>query len=304
MRILVTGSHGLIGSALIPLLASRGHHIARVVRGDPGSTPDQIPWDPEAGTLDGARLDGADAVIHLAGENIAAGRWTAARKGRIRRSRVDSTRLLADTLGRLHRKPTVWIVASAVGYYGDRGDEILVEDSAPGRGFLATLCRDWEAAADPARGSGIRVVHLRTGMVLSRTGGALARLLPIFRAGLGGRLANGRQFVSWIGLDDEVEAIHHALTHDAVQGPVNLVSPHPVTNREFTATLGRVLRRPTLLAVPAVVLRVGLGELAGELLSSVRAYPARLLATGYAFHRPDLEGALRHLQGRRSGGAN
>ena len=304
MRILVTGSHGLIGSALIPLLASRGHHIVRVVRGDPGSTPDQIPWDPEAGTLDGARLDGADAVIHLAGENIAAGRWTAARKGRIRRSRVDSTRLLAETLGRLRRRPTVLITASAVGYYGDRGDEILVEDSAPGGGFLATLCRDWEAAADPARASGIRVVHLRTGMVLSRTGGPLAPLLPIFRAGLGGVLGNGRQFMSWIGLDDEVEAIHHALTHDAVAGPVNLVSPHPVTNREFTATLGRVLRRPTLLAVPAAALRLALGELAGEILSSARAYPARLLATGYAFHCPDLEGALRHLQGRRSGCAN
>jgi uncharacterized protein (TIGR01777 family) len=271
------------------------------VRGDPGAAPDQIPWDPEAGRLDGARLEGADAVIHLAGESIAAGRWTAARKARIRRSRVDSTRLLADTLGRLERKPGVLIVASAVGYYGNRGNEILVEDSAPGEGFLATLCRDWEAAADPAREHGIRVVHLRTGMVLSRTGGALAPLVPLFRAGLGGRLGSGRQFMSWIGLDDEADAIHHALTRDAVDGPVNLVSPQTVTNREFTATLGRVLGRPALLAVPAVVLRVALGELSGELLSSVRAYPAKLLASGYKFHYPDLEGALRHLQGGRSG---
>lgn len=296
MKILLTGSHGLIGSALSPLLTSRGHRVVRLVRGDPGPDPDQIPWDPAAGRLDGTRLEGTDAVIHLAGESIAAGRWTAARKARIRQSRVESTRLLAETLARLHRKPAVLIAASAVGYYGDRGDEILVEDSAPGSGFLATLCRDWEAAAAPAQQAGIRVVHLRTGIVLSQAGGALARILPIFRAGLGGRLGTGRQFMSWIGLDDEVEAIHHALARDAVRGPVNLVSPQPVTNREFTTTLGRILRRPALLAVPAGLLRVALGELGGEILTSVRAYPARLLATGYAFRHTDLESALRHLR--------
>jgi len=295
VKILFSGSHGLIGSALLPLLTSRGHRIIRLVRGDPGSGPDRISWDPASGRLEAPQLEGVDAVIHLAGESLASGRWTAARKARIRHSRVESTRLLAGALARLDRRPAALITASAVGYYGDRGDEILVEDSAPGSSFLATLCRDWEAAAAPARQAGIRVAHLRSGVVLSPAGGVLARLLPVFRAGLGGRLGNGRQFMSWIGLDDEVEAIHHVLTHDAVQGPVNLVSPQPVTNREFTAALGRFLRRPAFLAVPAGLLRLALGELAGEMLSSARAYPARLLATGYAFQDPELEGALRHL---------
>lgn len=296
MKILLSGSHGLIGSALLPLLTSRGHRIIRLVRGDPGSGPDRISWDPASGRLESPQLEGFDAVIHLAGESLASGRWTAARKGRIRQSRVESTRLLAGALAHLERRPAALITASAVGYYGDRGDEILVEDSAPGSSFLATLCRDWEAAAAPAHQAGIRVAHLRSGVVLSPAGGVLARLLPVFRAGLGGRLGNGRQFMSWIGLGDEVEAIHHVLTHDAVQGPVNLVSPQPVTNREFTSALGRFLRRPAFLAVPAGLLRLALGELAGELLGSARAYPARLLATGYTFQDPELEGALRHLR--------
>lgn len=294
MKILVSGSHGFIGAPLAPALAARGHQIVRLVRAREAPSTDQITWDPATGWIDAPALEGLDAVIHLAGESIARGRWTAARKARIRDSRVGGTRLLAGTLARLSRKPRVLIGASAIGYYGDRGEEILVEDSAPGRGFLADVCREWEAAALPAHDAGIRVVHLRSGVVLSPTGGALARLLPIFRMRLGGPIGSGRQFMSWITLGDEIGAIIHALTQD-VRGPVNLVSPHPVTNREFTAALGRVLRRPALVPVPAAVLRLALGEMAGELLGSQRVHPARLLATGYAFRHPELEVALRDL---------
>jgi len=208
---------------------------------------------------------------------------------------VQGTGLLAGALARLTRKPETLICASATGYYGDRGDEILVEESAPGAGFLADLCREWEAAAEPARAAGIRVAHLRSGVVLSPTGGALARLMPVFRRGLGGRLGNGRQFMPWITLDDEIEAIVHVLTRGDLRGPVNLVSPIPVTNREFTAALGRVLRRPTLFPVPEGILRLALGEVAGELFASQRVHPARLLGTGYAFRHPELEGGLRRL---------
>ncbi|HEX9247004.1 MAG TPA: TIGR01777 family oxidoreductase, partial [bacterium] len=228
-------------------------------------------------------------------ESVARGRWTAAKKARIRESRVESTRLLARTLAGLTRRPQVLICASAVGYYGHRGDEILAEESAPGQGFLAEVCVAWEAAAETARQAGIRVVHLRTGLVLTPAGGALATLLPLFRLGLGGRFGSGRQWMSWITLDDEVEAIAHALGRDTLQGPVNLVSPHPVTNQEFTNALARVLRRPAVLAVPGAALRAVIGEAAGELLGSQRAHPARLLAGGYTFRHPELEAGLRHL---------
>ncbi len=295
MNILVSGSHGLIGTALVPALLARGHRIAHLVRTPGPSAPDQVAWDPAAGQIDARAIEGIDAAIHLAGESLAAGRWTAARKARIRDSRVQGTRLLASALARLTRKPETLICASATGYYGDRGDEILVEESAPGAGFLAGVCREWEAAAEPARAAGIRVAHLRSGVVLSPTGGALARLVPVFRLGLGGRLGNGRQFMPWIALDDEIEAIVHVLTRGDLRGPVNLVSPIPVTNREFTAALGRVLRRPTLFPVPEGILRLALGEVAGELFASQRVHPARLLGTGYAFRHPELEGALRRF---------
>jgi len=295
MNILVTGSHGLIGTALVPLLTSKGHRVVRLVRSPTPAAPDQVVWDPAAGTLDPTRLEGMDAAIHLAGENIASGRWTPARKARIRASRVRATRLLADAIARLSRRPRVLLSASAVGYYGDRGDELLVEESAPGTGFLAEVCRDWEAATEPARRAGVRVAYLRSGVVLSDAGGALARLLPVFRAGLGGRLGSGRQYMSWIALDDEIESICFALDQDSLDGPVNLVSPHPVTNQEFTVALGRALRRPTPFAVPSGALRLVLGELADELLGSVRVQPARLLASAYAFRYPALDGALRHL---------
>jgi uncharacterized protein len=295
VNLLVSGSHGLIGSALVPALAARGHRILRLVRLRDSRLPDEVAWDPASGRIDAPALEGVEAAVHLAGANIGARRWTAARKALIRESRLGGTRLLAETLSRLHRKPQVLVCASATGYYGSRGEEILVEESAPGTGFLAELCRDWEGAAAPARDAGIRVAHLRSGIVLSPSGGALAALLPIFRIGLGGTLGSGRQFMSWITLDDEVGAIIHVLNQDAVRGPVNLASPHPVTNREFTATLGRVLRRPALLPVPGPALWIALGEVAGELLGSQRVHPARLLAAGYPFRHPELEAGLRAL---------
>jgi len=295
MNALISGSHGLIGTALASLLAGRGHRIIRLVRGRPAPGPQEVGWNPAAGTINGRALEGVDAAIHLAGESVARGRWTAAKKARIRESRVESTRLLARTLAGLTRRPQVLICASAVGYYGHRGDEILAEESAPGQGFLAEVCVAWEAAAETARQAGIRVVHLRSGLVLTPAGGALAQLLPLFRLGLGGRFGSGRQWMSWITLDDEVEAIAHALGRDTLQGPVNVVSPHPVTNQEFTNALARVLRRPAVLAVPGAALRAVIGEAAGELLGSQRAHPARLLAGGYTFRHPELEAGLRHL---------
>lgn len=255
-----------------------------------------VAWDPAAGRLDGAALDGLDAVVHLAGEDISRGAWTAAKKARIRQSRVEGTALLARTLASLDRPPAVLACASAVGYYGDRGDEALTEESPPGTGFLASVCRDWEAAASPAVEAGIRVLHLRFGVVLSPAGGALARMLGPFRMGMGGPIGSGRHYVSWIAIDDALGAVVHALSSETLRGPMNVASPGPVTHLEFARTLGRVLGRPTLLAVPAFGLRLLFGEMATEvLLASQRLEPARLLSTGYEFRYPNLEGALRHL---------
>ncbi len=294
--ILVSGSHGLIGSALARALSAGGDRVVPLVR--PASAPAShgLVWDPATGRVDPGGLEGLDAVVHLAGENIAGGRWTLTRRDRIRRSRVDSTALLAQTLARLARPPRVLICASAVGYYGDRGDEVLREDSGPGTGYLPDLCRDWEAAASPARAAGIRVVYVRSGTVLSTAGGMLPRVLPLFRLGLGGVLGSGAQYLSWIALADHIGALQHALGSDAIAGPVNLVAPQAVTNREFTRALGRALRRPTLLPVPAAALRLAFGRLADEaLLASARVQPARLLGSGYRFRFPDLEGALEGL---------
>lgn len=293
MKILVTGSHGVIGQALIEALQSRGDHAVRLIRGPSRRSSPEPAWDPTADRVDENRLEDFDAVVHLAGESLASGRWTPARKARIRDSRVNGTRLLAGALGRLSRPPRVLVSASAVGYYGDRGDEIVREGSPPGTGFLADVCRQWEAAAEPARRAGIRVVHNRTGLVLSSAGGMLPRILPLFRLGLGGRLGSGRQYMSWIAIEDVVGALLHLMAHEEIRGPANLVSPHPVTNREFTAALGRVLSRPTPFPVPTPALRIALGEMAGELVASVRAEPARLVESGYAFRFPDLDGALR-----------
>ena len=298
MNILVTGARGLIGGALFPFLTTDGHRVLRLVRSKAGSGTGDVAWDPAAGTIDRAALRGLDAVVHLAGENIF-GRWTARKKARIHDSRGRATRLLCESLAQLSPPLRVLVCASAVGYYGDRGAEILREESAPGNSFLAEVCREWEAATQAVTDAGIRVVNLRFGMVLTPAGGALATMLLPFRLGLGGRFGSGRQFMSWITLDDLLEVVRHALTIEALRGPVNAVAPNPVTNLEFTRTLGRVLSCPTLFPVPGFAAHFVLGEMADELLlASARVEPARLLATGFRFRFPELEGALRHLLGK------
>ena len=298
MNVLVSGSSGLIGSALISALANEGHRVIRLTRsGSPGDRG-TVRWDPSAGEIDTDRLEGIDAVVHLAGESVE-GRWTSAKKARIRKSRVQGTRLLAETLAGLPVPPRVMVSASATGYYGDRGEELLREESAPGSNFLARTCQEWEAAADPARGVGVRVAHPRFGLVLSAEGGPLATMLPIFKLGGGGKIGSGRQYWPWIAIDDAVGAVLHALTSDSLEGPVNVVAPDPPTNLQYTRTLGRVLNRPTVFALPAPVVRVVLGQLADELiLASQRVEPAKLEESGYEFRYPELEGALQHLLGR------
>ena len=291
--VLVSGSTGFIGSALVSALTAAGYTVRRLVRSERLRRPADVLWDPVAGRLDAKSIDGVDAVVHLAGEPIAQ-RWTASAKQRIRESRVRGTELLATTLASVPRPPRVMVSGSAMGIYGDRGDEILDEASSLGRGFLADVAREWEAATFPAARAGVRVVHLRTGLVLSPRGGALAKLLLPFRLGLGGRIGSGRQWVSWIALGDTVGAIRHALSTEALYGPVNLAAPNAVTNAELAATLGRVLRRPAVLPVPAAALRLVFGEM-GEatLLASQRMRPRRLAETGYVFRHPLLESALR-----------
>jgi len=298
MRVAITGSSGLIGSALVPSLAGGGRQVFRLVRGVvPGANC--IRWDPSTGVRDGALLEGLDAVVHLAGENIAGGRWTARRKAEIRRSRVEGTARLAEALARLARRPKVLAVASAIGFYGDRGAETLTEESPGGNDFLAQVCREWEAAAGPAAQAEIRVVNLRFGIVLSPAGGALQKMLLPFKFGAGGRVGSGRQYWSWIALDDVVGAIQHALATEALAGPVNVVAPAAVSNAEFTRVLGRVLRRPAIAPLPAFAARLAFGEMADALLlASARVVPRRLQETGYSFRYPELEGALRHLLGR------
>jgi uncharacterized protein len=296
MRVLVTGSSGLIGSALRERLAAGGHTVVRLVRTREQTGEDAFLWDPVRGTLDEAALDRVEAVVHLAGETIA-GRWTQAKKKRIRDSRISSTRLLCDAIAGIDSPPNVFICASAVGYYGDRGDEELTEESSQGEGFLADVVLEWESATEPAKRSGARVVHVRSGQVLSRQGGVLAQLLPPFRFGLGGPLGNGRHYMSWVSIGDEVGAIVHALVTEELAGPINVVAPLPVTNREFAKTLGRVLRRPAVLRTPLAPLRIVFGrEFVEEvLLASARVVPSRLLATGYRFEHPELEPALTDL---------
>lgn len=299
MNILVSGSHGLIGSALVPFLTTGGHQVTRLAR-SATAAESTLQWDPEAKRIPTPALEGLDAVVHLAGESIASGRWTAEKKARIRNSRVNGTRLLCDVLTQLANPPKVLVCASAIGFYGDRGDTVVTESSRPGTDFLAQVCRDWETATEPARARGIRVVNLRFGMVLSPAGGALAKMLTPFRLGAGGTIGDGHQYMSWIALDDVIGAIHHALLTESLQGPVNAVAPHPVTNRQFTKTLGHVLGRPTLFPMPAFAARALFGEMADALLlASTRVEPRQLQATGYAFGYPELEDALRHLLGKR-----
>ena len=294
MKILISGSTGLVGSTLVPALQSSGHEVVRLVRSS-GSDTQSITWDPMSGQLSAASLEGIDAAVHLAGENIAARRWTTAQKALIRESRVAGTRLLAETLAKLRAAPKALVCASAIGFYGDRSDQRLNEDSPAGTGFLADTCREWEAAAKPAADRGIRVVHLRTGVVLASEGGALAKMLTPFRLGVAGIIGSGQQYMSWIALDDLVAAVSFALSSPTLRGPINAVAPNPVTNYEFTKTLGRVLRRPTLFPMPAFAARLAFGEMAdGLLLASTRVEPKRLMESGFRFRFPELEAALMH----------
>jgi len=299
MKILVSGASGLIGSALTKAALSAGHTVTPLARQRTSSSPGVIAWDPSAGTLNTTALEGFDAVVHLAGESIAAGRWTAAQKKRILDSRVHGTRLLSNTLAQLRRRPSVLISASAVGFYGDCGDRVLREDSPPGNDFLANVCREWEQATEPASKAGIRVVHLRSGMVLAKEGGALAKMLLPFRMGVGGKIGSGKQYMSWIDLEDEVSVVLHCISRDSIRGPVNSVGPSPVTNLEFTKTLGRVLSRPTIFPLPAAMARILFGEMAdGLLLSSQRALPATLTGEGFNFRHPNLEESFRRILSR------
>jgi len=301
MHIAITGSTGLIGEALRSRLLADGHRVARVVRHASAGAGD-ICWDPAAGQLDAADLRRLDAVVHLAGAGIAEKRWTADQKQRILTSRTLGTTLLAERLAEVTDGPRALISGSAIGWYGDRGDEVLTEASTPGEGFLADVCRQWEAAADPARAAGVRVVHIRTGIVLDPDGGVLAKQLPLFKMGLGGRIGNGHQYMSWIAIEDEVGAICHLLDHE-VEGPVNLTAPAPVTNRAFTEALGAALHRPTVVPVPGFGPKLLFGgQLVDELLlASQRVLPERLTESGYAFAHTDLGPALQALLGPRDG---
>jgi hypothetical protein len=293
--VLVTGASGMVGRSLASFLTTGGHRVRRLVRHAPRNA-DEFRWDPAQGKLDSAAFDGVQAVVHLAGESIAGRRWSEPQKARIRASRVAGTRLVVEALRAATAAPRAFVCASAVGIYGDRGDELLTEDSAKGEGFLAEVCEQWEAEARQAEG--VRSAQLRFGVVLSPDGGALAKMLLPFRLGAGGRIGDGRQWMSWIALDDAVGVIHHALFAEGIDGPVNAVAPQAVTNAEYTATLGRVLRRPAVLPMPAFAARLAFGELADELLlASQRAQPRRLVETGYDFAYPELEGALRHQLG-------
>lgn len=297
MRILVTGAGGLIGGALVPLLTAGGHQVLRLTRGR--KRPGAALWDPDQGSIDRAALAGLDAVVHLAGENISAGRWTAEKKARIHDSRVHGTRLLCEALAALQRPPAVLVAASAIGFYGDRGRDVVDEDSAPGAGFLADVCKEWEAATAPAAARGIRVVNLRFGVVLSAKGGALASMLTPFKLGLGGPVGGGEQYMSWIAAADAAAAVLFALATPSLSGPVNAVAPAPVSNAEFARTLGAVLARPAVLPLPAFAVRLLFGEMGEELLlASARVEPHRLQAAGFRFRFPELEPALRFLLGR------
>jgi uncharacterized protein (TIGR01777 family) len=295
MKILIGGSHGLVGTALIKSLETEGHEIFRLVRHAPTSKT-EVEWSPDRYSIALARIEGFDAVVNLAGESIAEGRWTDDKKRRIRESRVKGTKLLGDALANLAVPPKALVCASAIGYYGNRGDELLTETSAPGDDFLAKVCAEWEDATALATEKGIRVVNARFGVILDTNGGALKKMLPPFRMGVGGKIGSGKQWMSWIALDDVVGGIQFALANDSIKGPVNFVAPVAVTNAEFTKTLGKVLSRPTVLPIPAFAIKLLFGEM-GEalLLGSQRVAPERLAAAGYKFGYPQLEKALVHL---------
>ncbi|MCB9925691.1 MAG: TIGR01777 family protein [Planctomycetaceae bacterium] len=297
MHVAVTGASGLVGSTLCPLLTTGGHSVTRLVRRN--AREGDVTWDPQADSFDASPLEGVDAVVHLAGENIGKSRWNAKLKQRMRDSRVHATRVLCEGFAKMPTRPKVLVCASAIGFYGDRGDEMLSEESMPGTGYLAELVKDWEAATTPAAEAGIRVVNLRFGVILSPKDGALAKMLLPFKLCVGGRVGSGKQYWSWVSIDDAAGIILHAIMREGICGPVNAVAPNPVTNIEFTKTLGHVLRRPTIFPMPAFAARLALGEMADELLlASSRVDAGHLLDSGYDFRQPTLEVALRHLLGR------
>ncbi|WP_329458218.1 TIGR01777 family oxidoreductase [Streptomyces sp. NBC_01497] len=292
MRIAVTGSTGLIGTALVRSLRADGHEVVRLVRRPPAG-PDEVRWDPGLQRVDTGGLRGCEAVVHLAGAGVGDRRWTDAYKKEIRDSRLLGTAALAEAIASLDEPPRVLVSGSAIGYYGDTGERTVDEDSPPGHGFLPTLCVEWEAATAAAREAGIRTVFPRTGLVVASGGGAWGRLFPLFRAGLGGRMGDGRQYWSFIALHDHVAALRHLIDTETLEGPVNLTAPEPVTNREVTAAMGRVLHRPTAFPVPAAALRLALGEMSGDVLGSQRVLPKRLSESGFAFAFPTVEDAIR-----------
>lgn len=296
MKVLIAGASGLVGSALIPALEADGAEITRLVRSF--ARTGEIEWHPNQDEIDTDKLKGFDAVINLAGENIAAGRWTDDQKRKIRDSRVNGTHLLSEAIAKLAKRPGVFVCASATGIYGDRGDEVLDEQSDSGGGFLAGVCREWEMATAPALQAGVRTVTLRFGPIIAREGGMLAKLLTPFKMGMGGKVGSGKQYISWVAIDDAIGAIKIALSDESIRGPLNVVSPNPVTNEVFTKTLGHVLSRPTALAMPAFAAKLAFGEMAEEmLLTSQRVMPKRLVEAGYEFQQPELEGAFRRYLG-------
>jgi uncharacterized protein (TIGR01777 family) len=294
MKILVSGSHGLVGKALTTSLANSGHEIVSLVR--QSANDSEIEWHPNQGKINRQQLEGFDVVVHLAGESIASGRWTEEKKKKIRESRVKGTELLSSALARLSQPPSTLINASAIGFYGNRGDELLTEKSAPGEGFLPEVCMEWEKATGQAEAKGIKTIHTRFGIILDEKGGALERMLTPFRMGVGGKVGNGKQWMSWIALDDVISALRFLIDQPGSEGPVNFTAPNPVTNADFTEALGNVLSRPTLFSVPAFAARLAFGEMADELLlSSAKVEPERLKESGYQFKHPELSSALKAI---------
>ena len=294
MKVAVTGSSGLIGSSLVSYLSKKDIVVSKILRENPED--DDISWKPENGDWDSDFTGGVDGIVHLAGENVASGRWTKAKKEKIRNSRIEGTKRLCEHILKLPTPPSVLVCASAIGYYGNRGVEFLNEGSSRGSGFLPDVCLGWEEAAESVSKAGIRVVNVRFGIALSKDGGALAKMMTPFKIGMGGKIGSGTQYMSWIAMDDVTGAIYHTLTTDSLNGPVNLTAPNPVTNKEFTTTLGEVLKRPAVVPIPAFAAKLAFGEMANDLLlASTKVAPKRLSDSGYKFQYPELENALKHV---------